>query len=391
VTVEAFADLNGVPVATLEMHGLPGGAWFVDVDLEDDVLIADGPATMTIAGTELAGTFKAQGVFGLQRKGRLVAGGGGWDTVIDRQGYSNDAGVKALDVAQDAARLAGETLGGFVPSKERLAAHYARQAGLASHALADAAGSSVWWVDYDGVTHVAPARPTSEALPDLYEVLEFNARTGSGKLGVDGLTVGVGSVISSRLDAPRTIRSFVLRLSARHLTMHVETSTELESLLIGIVEKIMGERLFGKYRYRVVQMAVDGRVDLQAVKVQAGLPDLLRLEQWPGVPGTHSELTPGSIVAVEFLEGDRSLPIVSGYRGKQDGGFVPDLMLLGTGVEGQSAEVAYRGATVSILLPPFAFTGTISGNPATGIMTAVVGQTLGQITIGSAKVKVKTP
>jgi hypothetical protein len=309
MTTQALATVNGHAVAGFSLNVNESGPWFADVDFEDAAAGLAGAVVLVINGVSLHGTIDtaSAGTFGLQRRLRIVAGGSGWRKTIERKGYHNDAGTKARLVADDAARQAGERIGTFAASAERLAANYTRRAGAASVALQDAAGSALWWVDYDGLTNVGE-RATLAAPADKYEVLAFNPKTGVAELGVDGLTVGVGSIIAERLDGPETIRSFTLRMTQGALTMQAvcgpaRTQSQLERVLRSIVERIMNGWLFGKWRYRVVSMAADGRVNLQAVSKASGVPDLLTIEQWPGVAGAHATLANGAIVVVEFLEG----------------------------------------------------------------------------------------
>ena len=65
-------------------------------------------------------------------------------------------------------------------------------------------------------------------------------------------------------------------------------------------------------------------VELQAVVGGLGLPDVLPVAMKPGVAGAHGKLTGGGIVLVEFIEGDRTLPIVSAFAGKGEQGAAPD-------------------------------------------------------------------
>jgi hypothetical protein len=66
------------------------------------------------------------------------------------------------------------------------------------------------------------------------------------------------------------------------------------------------------------------RVELQAVRQGAGLPDVLPVSMQPGVAGAHAKLAGGSIVLVEFIEGDRTLPFVASFAGKDTSGHGPD-------------------------------------------------------------------
>jgi hypothetical protein len=394
MTTEAFATLNGYAVAGFTLHVAEGGPWWADVDLEAAPALA-GAVKLVINGTTLLGTIdpKRNGTHGQQRRCRVVAGGGGWGKEIEKKGYHKDAQVRARLVADDAARAAGEQIGTFAPTQELLASNYARRAGAASTALDDAAGTGVWWVGFDGLTHVAAARPTAKPAVSAYEVLDYNPRTHVVELGVTGLTVGVGSILSERLDEPQTIRSFTLRMTGDKLTMtavcgETRTTNALEQVFRAIVEKILDGFLFGKYRYRVVNMAADGRVNVQAVSKLSGVPDLLTIEQWPGVAGGHAQLMNGAIVAVEFLEGRRAMPVVTGFAGRQSADYVPSRLTLGATNPDDAVEVAYKGATVKVLTPPAVFQGTINGLPAVGVVVWPSGYTLGTIEVGSPKVRV---
>lgn len=395
MTTQAFATVSGRAVAGFTLNTSEGGPWFADVDLEEDAAGLAGAVELVVNGVKLKGSIppREAGTFGLQRRVRIVAGAGGWGSLLAKKGYHNDAGVKARLVADDAAREAGEKIGTFAPARERLAANYSRTASTASTALQDAAGTALWWVDYDGLTHVGE-RATAAAPASTYEVLGFNPRTKVAELGVDGLTIGIGAIISERLDAPETIRAFTLTLDKGALRMQAvcgvtRQTNQLEQILRAIVERIMNGWLFGKWRYRVVSMAADGRVNLQAVSKSAGVPDLLTIEQWPGVAGAHATLTNGAIVAVEFLEGRRDLPIVSGYAGKQSDGYVPSVLTLGG--ESGAAEVARKGDSVKCLYPPTVITGTmiVGGvpTPFTGVNVSTTGQILGVIQGGTPAVK----
>ncbi len=398
----AFATLNGYAVAELVMHVNEQGPWFAEVQLEQAApkLVA-GAAKLVVNGVTLVcAVDPAQlGTHGQSKSCRVVAGGGGWGKVLAAKGYGNDAAVKARLVADDAARAAGETIGTFEPAAERLAVSYARTAGAASVALEDAAGGSLWWVDYDGKTNVAKDRPTAPAKAGSYEVQAYNPRTQVVELGVTGLTVGVGSIISDRLDAPATIRAFTLRMSGKALTMTavcgpLRTTNQVALLFQRAVERIMNGRLFGAYRYRVVSMATDGRVNLQAVSKFSGVPDLLRIEQWPGVGGAHAELSNGAIVVVQFLEGRRDLPVITNFQGKQGFNFVPDRVTFGASDPSTAAPAAYQGSQVELLFPPMVVSGTmiVGGTPApfTAVAFQPVQKLLGQVVTGSPRVRVGT-
>jgi hypothetical protein len=310
------------------------GPWQADVDF-DDVADVSGAVVLTIGALKLSGTVVDSGVFGGSTRVRIVAGAGGWGAEVAAKGYHNDAGVKARIVADDAARAVGESLGSFLPTAERIGADYVRQAGPASTALEDALGGALWWVDYQGVTQCTP-RPKTTPAPSAYQVLAYDPRDSVVTLAADDpSTIVVGSVLSGGgLDGSLTVRDLELTVDKGELRIAALCGGEaagdarLAGLLRSIIARATDGKLFGAYRYRVLKMSAD-RVDLQAVRKDAGLPDVANVSMWPGVAGSHATLTPGAEVLVQFIEGDRTMPIVTHFAGKDGTGFAPVLVTLG--------------------------------------------------------------
>lgn len=386
MTDEGLATVNGNRITVARLIVANVGPWYAELDLEASPGLS-GSVKIKLGALELTGTVipEQDGSFGLQQKCRVIAGAGGWGTVLAGKPYHNDSGIKARLIAEDAAREVGETLGGFVPASERVGVDYVRgHEQLASSVLEQVSGKGVaWWVDYAGVTQVGP-RPATALEASAYEVLAFDPRSRIATLAADDpASVKIGSILSERLDAPQTVRDFELTLSGGKFRVTAwcggseAEAGRLPSLLRAIARRVTDAPLFGKYRYRVVTMASDGRVELQAVRKGADLPDVKPVSQWPGVAGAHAELTPGAEVLVEFIEGDRSMPVITGYAGKGGVGFVPISLTLG-GVVGPPA--ARQGDAVSV---SGTFTGTIGGSPASGTITAT-----GTITAGSTKVRI---
>lgn len=325
---EIHTTIDGHPATRVLVH-VPGrGPWFADVDLETDPEL-EGQVTIALGALELVGTVRATeaGTHGMQRRVRVVAGGGGWGTLLAAKAYHNDARVRAQTVAEDAAREAGETLGDFAPQLERIGVDYVRQSGPASRVLEDVIGVVPWWVDYDGVTQVG-ARSSSTPAADAYEVLEHEPRERVVTLAVDDLSaIGVGSVLSERLDEPQTVRELELDVGAERVRVRAWCGEDagyghLWGLVRGLARRATDDQLFGVYKYRVVQMSGD-RVELQAVRRELGLPDIRPISMWPGLAGAHAELAGGAEVLVSFIDGARTQPIVTGFVGKGGPGHTP--------------------------------------------------------------------
>jgi hypothetical protein len=386
---------GGLPIERATIHIPYQGPWFADVSwLDSAPSVPEGKVTLTIGSVSFTGTIdpNQSGVFGDKRSARIVAGANGWQKAIGARGYANDAGVKASTIATDAANAVKETLGSFAGAVDRLGAHYTREAGSASRVIEDAARGATWWVDYSGVTHVG-IRPNVPA-PGAYTLLSYDPRSNVAVLSVDSVdavTIGSALVDAQRLPTPVTIRQMEISVAPTALRVTVWCGVKGESFLTQTMRSIVGrltdQRLTGKFRYRVVQQSGTD-VDLQWVKRSTSLtvpPDMARVKMAPGVAGAHARLTNGAIVYVEFVDGDRDDPIITGFEGRGKDASVPELLEIG-GENGQP--VACQGDTVTFPLPPFVFNGTIGGVPATGVMICATGQTVGSITTGRPNVKV---
>lgn len=377
-------DLQGTYA---RLHVSSSGPWFAEVDLADESELS-GAVTLKIGEATFAGTIRAanSGSFGLRSKILIVAGGDGWGKLLPAKPYHNDAGVKARTVAEDAARESGETLGDFAGNRERLGAHFLREAGEASRAIRAAATGASWFVDYEGITHVG-ARSGINVPDDAYELLDFDPRDSVAALGVDNVAAfTVGDILAKGLDEPRAISELEIIVAPERARVYAylddSSRSELGDSLTAIVESVAGRRLLGIYRYRVVKMTSD-RVDLQIVKKSTGIPDAPSIPMAPGIPSAHAQLAAGAEVFVQFVNGDRADPIITGFGGRSVSGHVADRLDLG----GDTAQDAARkGDAVEIALPPAVFSGTIGGAPASGVITFTVNKATGVVSGGSAKV-----
>jgi hypothetical protein len=350
------------------------GPWTAELRMPDATELG-ARVTLRIGALTLVGApvTDMQGVYGEQRWIRIAGGAAGWSRTIGQRGYHNDAGVKAQLVAEDAAREVGETLGSFVPVRERVGSDYARETGPASRALSRAIGNTAWWVDYAGVTQVG-ARPERTLPAASYNVVAFDpaARTAT-LIADDPTTIQVGATIVDGIDRPSVIRELEISATgAEPLRFHVwlggadAQGGRLAALLESIVQRTMDAQLLGVYRYRVVRRGSDDRLDLQAVDADRGLPDLRAITVLPGVTAVRSLVTTGGIVLVAFAEGSRARPYVVSCAAYGGEGFAP--------AAGSSAQRAAReGDIVRVTLPTGTVSGTITigtaANPFTGTIT----------------------
>jgi len=407
---DAFATLGNARVRRLSLTVPNTGVWCAEVDLIDDAALTDGARVdLRIGPTLWRGTVAPgeNGVFAATRKCMVKGGAGAWGTTLAPKHYHNDFAVRAAEVVADLCRETGETLGSFVPAAERIGVDYVRAAGItAAGSLADVIGAVPWWVDQAGLTNVG-TRPATQLNAGTYELLAYDPRLRMATLGVNASDIGpiaIGAtLVDQRIDRAAVIREYTVELEEDRLRVQAYcggdelTAGNLAQLMTSIVKRIMDERLVGRFKYRVVNMLTDGRVDLQAVNKTSGMPDLRCASAWPGVAGAHAELTPGAEVLVEFIEGDRAQPILTGFGGKQAPGFVPVELVLGDPLTATAA--ASVGDTVTSapgLLPlpqtitltglgtfPFSFSATVVPGSVTPQNVLV-----GHIVTGSPTVKV---
>jgi hypothetical protein len=377
--------LGGIPFTKARISVPASGVWTADVDMAAEKDVPTGRVVLQIGDTAMQCTVDADATGDFQglRRLRVYGGAAGWRKVATVRSYANDAGVKASVVAGDAAADAGETLSWT--STSRIAAHYTRNAVPYSQILDDVAPG--WHVDFDGVTRV-DARANANPQPTDYDVIDYNARDRVVELVTSNISkILPGAVISNRLPTALTISAveYVINPDGFRVFAFCRPAdcTELADALVAIARHALAGKLYGAYRYRVVQTEGD-RVTLQAVSKAPGLPDLTRVDMWPGVAGCHAQLTPGAHVMVEFEAGDRGLPFVSHFIGKGGDGFSPVRLDIGN----TTGKAAVRlGDSVEVDMPQGDFTGTLDGAPITGTISFVSHpKAFGRTTDGSGKV-----
>ncbi len=388
----AYANVDGELLVEATLHVPNIGPWWADV-LFLEAPDVEGSVVLTIGELTLRGTVTRTGTFGLQRNARIVAGAGGWGTMVEETHYHSDSGVSARTVAEDAARLAGETLGGFNPAAVTVGIDYARQTGPASRVLEDVIGSVPWYVDYDGQTQVG-TRSSSEVNPDLYEVLDVDPQEGLVTLGVDDLSqVLVGSVISEGLDASVTLHELRVEVKPENVRVlgffggSLASRGRLAGLVRSIIERATEGRLFGLHEFRVVRMSSD-RVELQSTEPGvSGLADAKPISMKPGAPGYHADLTPGTLVLVQFVNGLRTRPVITHFEGKDGTGWTPANVTIDADTLIKLGDSATKGVarlddSVEVDVPISAFTDSNGDTSPTALVKLT-----GKITGASSKVQ----
>ena len=311
-------DLSGRRVTTAALWIPWRGAWVADlaVDLDADQPEPTGAMVFTAPATRVAGygVINGSGRVGTQRNVRLVGGArGGWSSLVSSRHHHNDGGVRLSHVLSTLAAEVGERVA--VLTDEVLGVDYVRPAGLAGQAL----DGRSWWVDAEGVAQVGER--TVSAAPAGIEVLDFDPVGQVVKLEFDKILPGPGMrVTSSLLPGPVVLRDCTVTWAADGQTIASCTVQQVGKLdLRSAMQALVGDRRapFSRcYRYRVIGTTAK-RHDLQAVRKAPGLPDVVSLSAWPGVPGVDAVPTPGAEVLVEFIDGDPAQPCIRAFEGPE--------------------------------------------------------------------------
>lgn len=316
-----FCMVNEYRVSKLDVYAPWSGAWYADVVLDDGDVTLAGRVTITVGTLKLAGTIEAatSGAFVMQRHFRVVAGAGQWGKRIGPENYYMAPSVSRQAIATDLARETGETLAAaleFPP--DDLGPHFVRRAGLASLALERLVDSPrVWWVDQAGITQIG-TRTLDVAEAGKYQTLSFSPATRTAEIALDDPAVlWVGSLISDRFDAPKTIRDLELHADGRVCRVRAfvddaSESTRLSHAFDALLETT-AQRFYGTYRYQVFSDPNDNTLNLQVVRPVSGLPDVLPVSIAAGLAGGRTHLKAGEIVRVAFDEGDPTMPFVAHY------------------------------------------------------------------------------
>jgi hypothetical protein len=285
------------------------GAWLADVDLDlaSTEVLPSGRVTAMVGSDTLMGTVDpfASGRFGEKARGRIIAGGGGWDRAVAARDFQNDAGLWSSAVLAATAAEIGESVVDATPILH--GSHFVRAAGAASKVFLQ----RDWYVDAAGITRVGARTPV--AAPADLDILSWDPTTRIAELASDSV-VWPGTVLTDTRFNTVTVRAVEQRFGegrARALAWcGTAASSSLTSALGSVASHAVGATHLRLYRYRVVAQNSDERLLLQTVKPGGVVPDALPIDVWPGMAGLSAEITPGTEVLLGFIEGDPAQPVV---------------------------------------------------------------------------------
>lgn len=318
----SLAALNGTTCSRGRVQIPAWGAWWADADLVDAVELA-GAVELTVLDQTLSGTVVSGGVFDGRASYRIVGGAGGWGQTAAAKSYANDAGVRASLVLGDLAATIGETV--VDAPTTQLGTHYARQAGLASQTL-NALCPQAWHVGLDGVTRCA-LRAEAAYTGDAPRV-RVDPGVVVTDLAVDDTLAAL--VPGVTVDGSAAATDVEWQWDAKRLTARVYAAAQPSRRLQAwrrIVDAVDPRRPYrAVYEYRIVSQG-GNRLNLQAVRVASGMPDLLRVPY--RTHGLKATFTAGATVVVGFIGADPARPFV--VAGDEVGapGWSPSLLELG--------------------------------------------------------------
>jgi hypothetical protein len=260
----------------------------------------------------------------------VIGGAAGWSKTLEPKNSHNDGGIMRSRLAAEAAAEVGEIV--VVSSGDSsVGVDFERIAEPASRLLSILFPDTDWWVGTDGVTRIG-AREAFDAKG--LRVMRFDPLRRAFELRFEGSDVsqvlpGARIVDSHRVSGPALVVSTVeitygrqgLRAFAYERTLGNPVADAVRALARS------GDPLrayHGLYEYRVFDMSEE-RVRLQIVdKRLTGLPDALPIKARAGLAGASSDLKPGSVVLVQFVNGRPERPVVVGFEEEGGPGHVPD-------------------------------------------------------------------
>ncbi len=317
----SLTPAGGKPITVLDVrlwHPYQG-MWIADCRLDPLGIttgLPTGRVSLVVGGVTMTGTVDTQnsGAFGPTGSVRVVAGGGAWNQTVPRQDFHADNGVLSTTVYNATASLLGETVQDLAPTI--LGNGFARNGtSPAWHIFQD----RPWWLDVTGITNVG-ARPTST--PDSSFVLhEFDPTQGMVSFSCDTLLLPGTTITDSRFKTPVTVYDVEQVYDARGSHGWAWTTSQPCSQFVSDLKAATLEwtraPYLRVYRYNFVRYTGSfaggpNRMSLQAVNPTVGIPDVLPVAPWTGLPGASAEMEQGEVL-VAFTEASPSLPVIVGY------------------------------------------------------------------------------
>lgn len=349
------------------------GSWRAAVTLTTSDL-PSGEVTLTVGDLTLKGAVLRAGLDPGHRARVVVVGGRGWhDLVTSPISFQSDGGIRLSTVLSEIAKRAKETI--EQPQDNTIGSHYECVASRPGEPvrwidvleeLARDGHVAPWRVDPDGVTRFGP-RPVVEVKARA-TVMNEDSEAGVITYGLDDPAPFLpGHTVEGRIIHSVEFRETSGRLEADVYTKAPEAIPDLREQIRRMVASAFSDAI---RTYIVASVHGDGRLDLTPPPDASHLPEMKNVEQWC-MGGLKYDPSPGDEVMVMFRDKRKTRPIAIAFK-LSDSTF---------------AEVARKGDSVHVLLPPAIFNGVIGVVPSNGVLTFPTGSTQGTIQTGSSKVR----
>lgn len=290
------------------------GVWVADLDLDltSDQPVPTGKQTLNVGGASLQGTIDDErtGRFGEKVHARLVGGGGAWPKPATAEHFHNDAtnGVRSDTVTAPTGNAIGETVNDAAPVS--LGIDFVRSSGAARRVL----DGRDWYVDADGITQLGKW-PTVAMAADV-EFSSYDPLTRVAIITADSIVWPGSTFTDDRFGTiiARDVEQTFIGNKGRAFAWHSPVAeTQQQAAFRSMVEEYGGLPFMRCYRYRITdQNSVDGRVTLESVNLDNGMPKKIGPLSVFGNAGITAEYLAGTVALVEFVEG-ASGPIVRGF------------------------------------------------------------------------------
>ena len=375
----SLATLNGTPIYEGRITWPYAGIWHADLKLTE-AIDTSGPQVLLFAGLPWACAVVRAIDFSGSRGVRVVGGTGGWRTTIPAKQYGQGL-VTTLHVMTDAALACREVppvLGPLVPLT--VGSGYCRPNDAASYVLQEFLGDA-WWLDSTGTVQTIPRPPTPVASP--FSALAVRGSEGKYEIGTESPNDWLPGATFLGPTVSGTINRTMHTLTRDTLRTEVLTGpggadrfrASQEAILSGF---LTSQAAYARWEYRVAGVTPGPPVTVSGVPVdpvRCPFGPLANITLWPGPDGGYAVPAAGSLVLVEFHDGNVAKPAVCGL----DPSVPAALTTLGGGV----VPLARVGDTITITPTEFA-QGAPTSVSGGAVSTSAPFQ--GTITSGSAKV-----
>lgn len=375
----AHTTANGLDVSSLRLSLYRTGPWEAEIDVLDTDAELTEAVTLVVGSQTFVGTADAArtgadlgGLTSLTIRG----GAGGMDETVERQGYTT---TTVAIVLGDLLTIAGEALSTTVDAALLSAPllRWTRQAGTVREALRllmEHLGHQ-WRILADGTFWFG-----ADALADagLTEGDDYTVTNESPKQARDEVAIEEPIILPGQTFRSKAVEAVHYRLEGElRATVEYDSPNRIERRLEGIAKRATGRMAYAKpFEAKVVSQNADGSLELRSL--DDSVPNLSKVPYMRGAPGLTLTVNVGAVVKLEFLNGDPTRPVVTGYGSdgldhiKVNGGNknvarVDDTVDMGTlTITGGPSPVAGTytppvGSPVTITAGvPFALTGVIT-------------------------------